>query len=71
MSSIHHAVEAAGGIQKLNNMNHWLMFDMGGGPRPFKLAWVINLQKAGSFPFFVFLIWYYADKTPAATSYGG
>lgn len=44
------------------------MFDLGGGPRPFKLAWIINLQKAGSFPFFGFLVWFYADATPAATS---
>lgn len=68
MCSSHHAVKAAWGIQKLNKLNRWLLFDMGGGPRPFKLAWVINLQKGGSFPFFALLIWYYADKTPAATS---
>jgi protein-S-isoprenylcysteine O-methyltransferase Ste14 len=55
-------------IQLLNRYNHWLLFNVGGGPRPFKLAWIINLQKAGSFPFFAFLIWFYADKTPAATS---
>lgn len=52
----------------LRRFNQWLMFDLGGGPRPFKLAWIINLQKAGSFPFFAFLIWFHADTTPAATS---
>ena len=52
----------------LQRFNQWTMFDLGGGPRPLKLAWVINLQKAGSFPFFGFLIWYYAETTPAATS---
>lgn len=54
--------------QSLRRFNQWAMFDMGGGPRPLKLAWVINLQKGGSLPFFAFLIWYYADQTPAATS---
>jgi protein-S-isoprenylcysteine O-methyltransferase Ste14 len=44
------------------------MHDLGGGPRPWKLAWVINFQKAGTFPFLGFLMWLYADKTPAATS---
>lgn len=52
----------------LRRFNQWIMFDLGGGPRPFRLAWIINLQKAGSFPFFGFLIWFYADTTPAATS---
>jgi protein-S-isoprenylcysteine O-methyltransferase Ste14 len=52
----------------LQRFNQWTMFDLGGGPRPFKLAWIINLQKAGSFPFFGLLIWLYADETPAATS---
>lgn len=54
--------------QQLRRLNQWLMFDLGGGPRPLKLAWVINLQKGGSLPFFAFLVWYYADQTPAATS---
>jgi protein-S-isoprenylcysteine O-methyltransferase Ste14 len=54
--------------QLLRRYNQYMMFDMGGGPRPLKLAWVINLQKAGSFPFMAFLMWYYADQTPAATS---
>ena len=62
------SVPAPGWIQALNKYNQWFMFNIGGGPRPFKMAWVINMQKAGSFPFFAFLIWFYADKTPAATS---
>ena len=52
----------------MRRFNQWLMFDIGGGPRPLKLAWVINFQKAGCFPFFAFLMWYYADRTPWATS---
>ena len=54
--------------QALRRFNQWIMFDIGGGPRPLKLAWVINFQKAGCFPFFALLMWYYADKTPWATS---
>ena len=52
----------------LQRFNQWIMFDVGGGPRPFKLATIINIQKAGSLPFFGFLIWFYSDKTEAATS---
>ena len=61
-------VEAPSWIQLLNRYNQWTLFNLGRGPRPFILAWIINMQKAGSFPFFAFLIWFYADKTPAATS---
>ena len=52
----------------LSRFNRWMMFDIGGGPRPFKLATIINLQKAGTFPVMALLMWYYAGKTPAATS---
>ncbi len=52
----------------LQRFNQWIMFDIGGGPRPFKLATIINIQKAGSLPFFSLLIWFYSDKSPAATS---
>jgi len=52
----------------LQRFNQRCMFDLGGGPKPLKAAWVINLQKAGCFPFFALLMWYYADKTPWATS---
>jgi protein-S-isoprenylcysteine O-methyltransferase Ste14 len=52
----------------LSRFNRWMMFDIGGGPRPFKLATIINLQKVGTFPVIALLMWYYAGKTPAATS---
>jgi protein-S-isoprenylcysteine O-methyltransferase Ste14 len=54
--------------QALRRYNDHLMFDLLGGPRPWKLSWVINLQKAGTFPVLALLMWYYADRTPAATS---
>jgi protein-S-isoprenylcysteine O-methyltransferase Ste14 len=52
----------------LRRYNDHMMFDLLGGPRPWKLSWVINLQKAGTFPMLAVLMWYYADGTPAATS---
>ncbi len=52
----------------LQRLIQWIMFDIGDGPRPFKLATIINIQKAGSLPFFALLIWFYSGQTPAATS---
>ncbi|HUR40133.1 MAG TPA: DUF1295 domain-containing protein [Verrucomicrobiae bacterium] len=52
----------------MRRWNQWLMFDAFGGPRPLKLAWVINFQKAGCFPFYALLMWAFADRTPWATS---
>jgi len=54
--------------EAMRRFNQYIMFDIGGGPRLLKLAWVINTQKILCFPFFGFLMWYYADKTPWATS---
>ncbi|WP_157718899.1 hypothetical protein [Pseudomonas pohangensis] len=31
--------------QNLRRLNNWLLFDLGGGPRPMKLVTVINIQK--------------------------
>ena len=52
----------------LNRLNHWLLFDLGGGPRPLKFAWLVDAQKAGSLPLIGLLMFCYADHTPAATS---
>jgi protein-S-isoprenylcysteine O-methyltransferase Ste14 len=54
--------------QRLRALNDWLMLDLFGGPRPWKLSWVINFQKAASFPVLALLMWYYSARTPAATS---
>ena len=45
-----------------------LVYDMGGGPRLLKFGTVINFQKALMFPYLAALMWFYADKTAAATS---
>ena len=38
------------------------------GPKILKFAWVINVQKVGTFAFLGLLMWLYAPHTPAATS---
>jgi len=53
---------------RLRGVNEWLMFGALGGPRPWKLSWVINCQKGGTFPVLALLMWHYASMTPAATA---
>lgn len=60
--------QAKGWAASLDHFNNRLLYNLGGGPRPLKVAWIINAQKAGTFPFLGFLMWWYADSTPAATS---
>ena len=48
--------------------NH-LSHDLLGGPRPWKLAWVINFQKAGTFVFLGLLMAYYGNTSTAAWVY--
>ena len=46
-----------------------LTTDFGGGPRPWKLATVINFQKTGTFAFLALLMWFYSSRgVEAATS---
>lgn len=47
----------------------YLTCDFGGGPRPWKLAWVINFQKVGTFPLLGLLIAWYANTGTAAWIY--
>ena len=53
-------------------MRRWTDYfvkDFGGGPRPWKFAWVINFQKTGTFPVLAFLIAWYHNTTTAARIY--
>lgn len=52
---------------RMNRLNDRLLYNLGGGPRPLKFAWIVNTQKAGTFAFLGFLMWWYAGSTPAAT----
>ncbi len=53
----------------------WLKFrdylseDVLGGPRVLKAAWVINLQKGGTLPFVLALMWRFDCWTPTAWTY--
>jgi hypothetical protein len=43
----------------MGRLNNYVMNDFGGGPRPWKLAWVINFQKLGTIPLLgAFIAWY-------------
>jgi len=53
---------------RLRRLNSWLLYDLGGGPRPLKFAWLIDGHKACTLPVLALLVWYYASQTPAATS---
>lgn len=62
------ATRAPGWAARLDRFNDRFLYNLGGGPRPLKFAWVVNAQKAGTFPFLGFLMWWYADTTAAATA---
>lgn len=53
----------------MRQMTNYLSQDCLGGPRPWKAAWVINFQKAGTFFFMGWLMWVYQNDTPAAWVY--
>lgn len=54
---------------RLQSLNNTLSQDIGGGPRPWKLAWVVNFQKAGTFVFLGLLMVIYGNTTTAAWIY--
>lgn len=53
---------------QLRRLNNWLLYDLGGGPRPLKFAWLVDAQKALTLPVLAAMMYFYADKTPQATS---
>lgn len=56
-------------------MTNWLKLrdhlsdDLLGGPKVLKASWVINLQKGGTLPFVLFLMWRFDCWTPTAWTY--
>jgi protein-S-isoprenylcysteine O-methyltransferase Ste14 len=48
--------EAPGWVRKMHHFTDHLVRDFLGGPRPWKFAWVINFQKAGTFVFLLALM---------------
>jgi len=47
----------------------YLSYESLGGPKILKASWVINLQKVGSLPFVLLLMWTYDCYTPTAWIY--
>ena len=59
-------VSAPAWAAAIGRMHAHGMYDLGGGPRPWKLAWVIDFQKTGTFPLLGLLIaWYHNTGTSA------
>lgn len=54
---------------RMRNVSTWLSQNCGGGPRPWKLAWIVNFQKCGTFLFLGALMAYYGNTSPAAWIY--
>ncbi len=53
----------------LRRFTTWVSQDCGGGPRPWKLAWVVNFQKCGTFFFLGALMAWYGNTSMAAWVY--
>ncbi|HUP99074.1 MAG TPA: DUF1295 domain-containing protein [Aeromicrobium sp.] len=63
------AYRAPAWAQSMRRLTDHLTTDFSGGPKPWKFAWVINFQKAGTFPFLGLLMWFYSSRgVDAATS---
>lgn len=54
---------------QIKQLTDYLTTNFLGGPKPWKLAWVINFQKAGTFVFVMLLMWYYQNHLTAAYLY--
>ena len=46
-----------------------LLYDLFGGPKVLKAAWVINLQKGGTLPFVLALMWWFDNWSATAWTY--
>ena len=46
----------SGWMDRWIRVNDYITSDIGGGPRPWKLAWIINAQKGGTLPFVLLLM---------------
>ena len=63
------ATAAPAWARALRRASDFLTRDFPGGPRPWKLAWVINFQKAGTFALLGGLMWHYQNTSTAAWVY--
>jgi protein-S-isoprenylcysteine O-methyltransferase Ste14 len=56
-------------FRRLDAFKHWVSEDFLGGPRPLKMAWVVNLQKGGTLPFVLVLMFLWDNFSAAAWLY--
>lgn len=56
-------------VTAMRRFTDWVSKDCLGGPRPWKLAWVINFQKGGTFPFYLLLVWVYQNTSTPVLVY--
>jgi len=56
-------------VTAVNRLTNFAVHDFGGGPRPWKFAWIINFQKCGTFLFIGLLMWYYRNFSTGAWVY--
>ena len=63
------AGKAPAWAETMRRWTDYFVKDFGGGPRPWKFAWVINFQKTGTFPLLALLIAWYHNTTTAAWIY--
>ncbi|MCB1583430.1 MAG: hypothetical protein R3E90_01465 [Marinicella sp.] len=56
-------------LLKLKQLADYLTTDFLGGPRIWKLSWVINFQKADTFVLVLALMWYYQNFSTSAYVY--
>jgi len=54
---------------RLKTLADYLTTDFLGGPKIWQLSWVINFQKAGTFVFVAWLMWFYQNFSTAAFVY--
>lgn len=59
----------ADGMARWIRLQDLLSTDLGGGPRPWKLAWIINAQKGGTLPFVLALMAHYGVTSATAFTY--
>jgi protein-S-isoprenylcysteine O-methyltransferase Ste14 len=56
-------------IQKVAALNHYMSTDLLGGPKVWKLSWVINFQKGGTLIFVALLMYLYQNFSAEAFVY--
>lgn len=59
----------SGLLKRWDTVRDHIATDLFGGPKVLKAAWVINLQKGGTLPFVLFLMWRFDCWTATAWTY--